>query len=79
MIKRCIYLQYKSSNAYEALRSSGVIELPLGRTLRNYKHLEPSAMGLSDEHEKQLLDLAEKTGVLNKHVEILANQMYERG
>ena len=78
MIKRCIYLQYKSSNAYEALRSSGVIELPLGRTLCNYKRLEPSVVGHSDEHDKQLLDLAEKTGVLNKYVEILANETYEK-
>ena len=76
MIKWCIYLQYKSSSAYEALRSSGVIKLPSGRTLRDYKHFAPSVVGFSDEYDKQLLDLAKKSGVLSKHVGILVDEMY---
>ena len=76
MIQCCIYLQYKLSSAYEALRSSGIINLPSGRTLRDYKHFAPFVAGLSKEYDKQLLDLAKKSGVLSKHVGILVDEMY---
>lgn len=36
IIKWCLYLHYRSSGAYEVLRSSGLIHLPSGRTLRDY-------------------------------------------
>ena len=79
IIKWCIYLQYKSSSAYEALRSTGVIKLPSGRTLRDYKHFAPPVTGFSSEYDKQLLDLAKKSGVLSKHVGIMIDEMYVKG
>ena len=60
MIQWYIYLQYKSSSAYEALRSSGVINHPSGRTLRDYTDFAPFAAGFSKEYDKQLFDLAKK-------------------
>ena len=76
MVKWCLYLQYRSSGAYEALRSSGVIKLPSGRTLRDYKHFAPAVTGFSVDYDKQLMDLAKKTSVLGKHVGILVDEMY---
>ena len=37
VIKWCLYLHHKSSGAYETLRNSGLIRLPSGRTLRDYR------------------------------------------
>ena len=76
IMKWYIYLQYKSSSAYEALRSTGVIKLPSGRTLRDYQHFAPPVTGFSSEYDKQLLDLAKKSGVLSKHVVIMIDEMY---
>ena len=43
MIRWCLYVQYLSSGAYEALRESGIIRLPSQRTLRDYTHhIEPA-------------------------------------
>ena len=76
VIKWCLYLQYRSSGAYEALRSSGVIKLPSGRTLRDYKHFVPAIVGFSDTYDKQLIELSAKTSVLGKNVAILVDEMY---
>ena len=62
-----------------ALRSSGVINLPSGRSLLDYKHFALSVAGFSEEYDKQLLDLAKKSGVLSKHVGILVYEMYVKG
>ena len=76
LIIKC--LQYKSSSAYEALRSTGVIKLPSGRTLRDYKHFAPPVTRFSDEYDKQLLDFAKKkSGVLSKHVGIMIDKHTE--
>lgn len=69
-------MQYRSSGAYEALRSRGVIKLPSGRTLRDYKHFAQAVTGFSVDYDKQLIDLAKKTSVLAKHVGILVDEMY---
>ena len=37
IVKWCLYLHHKSSGAYETLRNSGLIRLPSGRTLRDYR------------------------------------------
>lgn len=54
MIKWCLYLQYKSSGAYELLRDSGCISLPSQRTLRDYSHYVNATVGFSDEVDAQL-------------------------
>ena len=76
IVKWCLYLQYRSSGAYEALRSSGVIKLPSGRTLRDYKHFAPAVTGFSAEYDCQLINLAEKTSILSKYVALLVDEMY---
>ena len=76
LIKWCLYLHYKSSGAYETLRQSGVLRLPSGRTLRDYRHFAPAVMGFSADYDKQLLDLSKKTPGNSKHIAILVDEMY---
>lgn len=76
LIKWCLYLHYKSSGAYETLRQSGVLRLPSGRTLRDYRHFAPAVMGFSAEYDKQLLDLSKKTRGDCKQVALLVDEMY---
>ncbi|SMN01062.1 hypothetical protein SPONL_1742 [uncultured Candidatus Thioglobus sp.] len=79
VVKWCLYLHHKSSGAYETLRNSGVVCLPSGRTLRDYRHFAPVTAGLSSATDKQLRDLAQKTSPLAKHVVVLIDEMYVRG
>lgn len=76
VLKWCLYLHHKSSGAYETLRNSGVILLPSGRTLRDYRHFAPVSTGLSSATDQQLLDLAQKTSPLAKNVVVLIDEMY---
>ena len=55
MIKWAIYLHYRSSGAYDQLRSSGVIALPSQRSLRDYTHHFQAKVGFSDEVDQQLV------------------------
>ncbi len=55
MTKWAIYLHYRSSGAYETLRSSGVIALPSQRSLRDYTHHFQSKCGFSEEVDQQLV------------------------
>ena len=76
IIKWCLYLQYRSSGVYETLRSSGVIQLPSGRTLRDYKHFAPAVPGFSADYDQQLLNIVAKTPKIGKYVGILIDEMY---
>ena len=78
MIRFCLYLHHKSSSAYEQLRKSGVIRLPSGRTLRDYRQFSPAASGFSNINDKQLRDLArQKTSLQNaKYLNILVDEMH---
>ena len=77
LIKWCLYLHHKSSGAYEMLRNSGVICLPSGRTLRDYRNFAPVSPGLSISTDKQLVDLANKNSESHgKYVSILIDEMY---
>lgn len=38
LIKWCLHLKFKSTSAYHALRSTGVLTLPSERTLFDYSH-----------------------------------------
>lgn len=55
LIKLCLHLRFKSSGAYHALRSSGVITLPSERTLRNYTHWIKAGVGFQQAVDDQLL------------------------
>ena len=76
VIKWCLYLHYKSSGAYETLRKSGILRLPSGRTLRDYRHHAPAVIGFCADYDKQLLELSKKTCGDSKHIAILIDEMY---
>jgi len=78
IIKWCLYLHHKSSGAYKTLRESGVILLPSGRTLRDYRHFAPAKAGFSTSYDQQLIDLAKATrpAELAKYLVLLVDEMY---
>lgn len=78
MIKWCLYLHHKSSGAYKTLRESGILALPSGRTLRDYRHFAPAKAGFSKMYDKQLIDLAKanKQSELAEHIIVLVDEMY---
>lgn len=59
MIKWCLYLRYKSSGAYEALKESACLKLPSQRLLRDYTHVIKAVNGFSLEGDEQLVRVAE--------------------
>ena len=78
MIKWAIYLHYRSSGAYETLRSSGVIALPSQRSLRDYTHALQGKCGFSAEMDQQLVshpDLSD-TEDWKRHVVLLLDEMH---
>ena len=58
IIKWCNYLKHLSSGAYEALCSSGCVQLPSQCTLRDYTHHLPAQPGFSQEVDQQLIEVA---------------------
>ena len=48
----------RSSSAYESLRSSGCLQLPSQRTLRDYTHYVQAATGFSTEVDRMLMKAA---------------------
>uniref|UniRef100_A0A1X7TI06 THAP-type domain-containing protein n=1 Tax=Amphimedon queenslandica TaxID=400682 RepID=A0A1X7TI06_AMPQE len=78
MIRWCVYLQQKSSTAYELLRKSKCLHLPSQRTLREYIHHNKPGIGFSNELDEQLV-LDSKLQSLESHqkyVGIIADEMY---
>lgn len=71
---------HRSSGAYNTLRDSGVVMLPSGRTLRDYRHHSPAKSGFSNSFDLQLLERARTTKPqdLAKYVTILVDEMYVR-
>lgn len=49
---------YRSSGAYEALRSSGCVKLPSQRTLRDYTYYVKAATGFSSDVDNMLMEAA---------------------
>ena len=56
MIRWCLYLRHLSGKAYEVMRSSGVLQLPSQRTLRDYTHYVPATTGYCSEVDGMLMD-----------------------
>ena len=63
-----------SSAAYHSLRTSGFIELPLERTLRDYTHYFKSTTGFQDEVD-EMLKKEVKGGSWTKYVVLLLDEM----
>ncbi len=80
MIKWAIYLHYRSSGAYETLRTSGLIALPSQRSLRDYTHHFQAKVGFSDEVDQQLVSHPHVRGaeVWQRHVILLLDEMHIR-
>ena len=54
MIRWCIYLKSKSTTGYEALRK--IINLPSGKTLRDYTHLYNAKLGFQKEVDERFYE-----------------------
>ena len=78
MIKWCLYLRHLSGKGYETLRSSGCIQLPSQRTLRNYTHCVRATTGFSSAVDEQLLQVAghNKCAEWQKYVVLVIDEMY---
>ena len=76
--KWCLYLNHKSSSAYNLLRSSKVIQLPSQRTLRDYSHHYKSSSGFSVELDNQLITEFSSTTTeeYQRHVSLIGDEMY---
>lgn len=75
MIKWCLHLKFLSSGAYHALRTSGLINLPSERTLRDYTHWIRSGVGFQDEIDAQLVKEAAVSEEKDKYVVLMWDEM----
>ena len=78
MVKWCLYLQHKSSGAYELMRESGVIKLPSQRTLKDYTHYIQATPGFSPKVDQQFMEAAEIATCpeFKKYVFLLLDEMH---
>ena len=78
IIKWCIYLCHKSSSAYELLRKTKILHLPLHRTLRQYSNALDSSSGFSNELDEQLFCDAKVSSLqeFQKYVGLVGDEMY---
>ena len=56
MVKWCIYLRMLSPSCYRSFRSSGVLQLPSERTLRDYTNVISAKAGIHNDVDKQLME-----------------------
>ena len=72
------FLHHRSSGAYSTLRSSGILQLPSERTLRDYRHFAPAVVGFSTDTDKQLLERinSQQPANLSKYIIIVIDEMY---
>ena len=56
LLKWCLHLKFKSTSAYHALRSTGVLTLPSERTLFDYSHYVRGEIGFQAKMNDQLLE-----------------------
>lgn len=78
MIRWCVYLQKKSSTAYELIRKSKCLYLPSQRTLCEYIHHNKPDIGFSNELDEQLIrdSKLESLEDHQKYVSMIADEMY---
>lgn len=55
MVKWCIHLRMLSSSCYRSFRSSGVLQLPSERTLRDYTNIICAKSGIQPDVDEQLM------------------------
>ena len=75
LIKWCLHLKFKSSGAYHALRSTGVLTLPSERTLRDYTHWVKGGIGFKADANEQLIKEANVQEEKDKYVVLVFDEM----
>ena len=78
MIRWCIFLQQKSSAAYDLIRKSNCIRLPSQRTLRRYTQFYNASTGFSCELDEQMMrdSKIQRLEYYQKFVSIIGDEMY---
>ena len=78
MIRWCIFLQQKSSAAYDLIRKSNCIRLPSQRTLRRYTQFYNASTGFSCELDEQMMrdSKIQSLEYYQKFVSIIGDEMY---
>ena len=64
MIRWCLHLRLISGGGYRLLRESGTLQLPSERTLRDYTHVVPPAIGFQERVAEQLAEQAKLDSLL---------------
>ena len=75
LIKWCLHLKFKSSSAYDALRSTGVLTLPSERTLRDYTHWMKGQAGFDRSVNRELIKEANVREEKDKYVVLVLDEM----
>ena len=73
-----LLLHHHSSDCYSILQNSGVLVLPSGHTLKDYKHIAPDVIGFSTLPDRQLLHQMkqQKPSHLVQYIGIVVDEMY---
>ena len=75
LIKWCLHIKYKSSSAYHAIRSTGVLTLPSERTLNDYTHVVKERVGFQKSVNCQLVSEANVQEEKDKYTVLLFDEM----
>ena len=75
VIKWCLHVKYRSSSAYHAIRSTGVLTLPSERTLRDYTHYTKERCGFQKYINLELVKEANVKEEKDQYVVLLADEM----
>ena len=75
LVKWCLHLKFKSTGAYHALRSTGVLTLPSERTLFDYSHWIKGDVGFQEEVNAQLIEEADIKEEKDKYVVLSFDEM----
>ena len=77
MIRWCLNIKLLSSSSYHALRTSGFMQLPSERTLRDYTHYTKARSGFQDDIDEELMKEAKLKDLPNwkKHIVLLLDEM----
>ena len=75
LIKWCLHIKYKSSSAYHAIRSTGVLTLPSERTLSDFTHVVKERVGFQKSVNQQLINEASVKEEKDKYIVLLFDEM----